>query len=99
MKLLFSKNLKSAQLKLDRTTDPPTGYHLEAFWYFLAEYIKGYSAKIFHTWVRDPWALVLGLLCFFFLVSLVYVHQFLIVLIAKNGLLVTELLDVSSKDL
>ena len=66
----------------------------------LAENIKGYPAKIFHTWVRDPRTLVLGLIwLFFFLVSFVYVHLFLIVLIAKNGLLVIELLDVSSKDL
>lgn len=68
----------------------------------LAENIKGYPAKIFHTWVRDPRTLVLGLIWlffFFFLVSFVYVHLFLIVLIAKNGLLVIELLDVSSKDL
>lgn len=65
----------------------------------LAEYIKGYSAKIFHTWVRDLWALVLVFLCFFGGVSLVHVHLFLIVLIAKNGLLVTEFLHVSSKDL
>ena len=35
---------------------------------------------------------------FYFLVLFVYVHLFLIVLIAKNGLLVIEL-DVSSKDL
>lgn len=67
----------------------------------LAENIKGYPAKIFHTWVRHPRALVLGLiwLFFFFLVSFVYVHLFLIILIAKNGLLVIELLDVSGKDL